>query len=120
TSSSFATSWIFNSDSTAPFTNSFNSASISLQCASSVFVIVTKLEAKKTPFTKLNLNNSRSKGDSCAFSLSGKSTLPLIKTLFTKNFIVEGFRVDSVYTLIDATIIKKLFKYSRYKNDPRH
>ena len=61
---------------------------------------VTKLLAKNTPFTKLNLNNSLAKGDFSALSLVAKSSLPLIKSLFTINFMVAGFGVCSVYTLI--------------------
>ncbi|HWV74393.1 MAG TPA: hypothetical protein VN040_21890, partial [Pseudosphingobacterium sp.] len=60
---------------------------------------------KKTPLTKLNLKSSLAKGEACAFSLSGKSKLPLYNNLFTRNFIVAGFGVLSVYTLMVAISI---------------
>src|SRR5699024_5758500 len=92
------------SPSTAPFTNSFRMSSISSQLLSAVLVTVTKLLAKKTPSTKLNLNNSLAKGDSIAFSRLGKSRLPLRSSLLTRNLRVAGLGVSSVYTLIVAIL----------------
>jgi hypothetical protein len=58
------------------------------------------LLAKKTPFMKLNLNNSLAKGELSALSFVGKSTLPFTNSLFTKNFMLAGLGVASVNTLI--------------------
>src|SRR5690606_1622388 len=64
TSSVCSIGFTTNSDSTAPFTKSFNNGSISGHSTPSLFVTVTKLLAKKTPSTKLNLNSSRANSDS--------------------------------------------------------
>src|SRR6185437_4407495 len=72
----------------------------SSQLSFSNLVTVTKLLAKKTPLTNENLNSSFAKGDFSAASLVAKSILPLISSLLTMNFIVAGFGVDSVYTLM--------------------
>src|SRR6185437_16713630 len=77
----------------------------SSQLSFSNLVTVTKLLAKKTPLTNENLNNSFAKGDLSAASFVAKCTLPLISSLFTMNFMVAGFGVDSVYTLMFISLV---------------
>ena len=68
--------------------------------------MVTKLLAKKTPLTKLNLNNSLAKCEFSALSFVAKSILLLVNSLFTKNLRVAGLGVISVYTfVVEAAVL---------------